>query len=374
MDAEECKEEQEMELEALESMYCDDFERLDDPEDEATLGKFTLKLAPGDTVDGEIHVRCLATFTYTPTYPETSALMELTSEVGLSDELLDELRGALEAAAEENLGMAHVFTLGETTKEWLEDHNVKQDDGAAHSRMMARKLGVARQLQKDKDESHAEEVMRKERVEAERERVILEGGGTGADIDGTQTTLSTFLDWRRDFDMEMTAVAKLRLAAAAVVVGRGGKSKSKSRGGGGAAGGAASGEYDDEEEGAEDGTLHVSVLALYMQHQIEQSNETGRIWYLEHSRGVSTGGAGDIRADSYSVGGDAAGGAVEYDEEEEEDDAFNELLDASHAAREAGEDAGAVVLDAVEDASIFMGGAADALDDLELSESGEDSS
>lgn len=345
-----------MELEALESMYCDEYQRIDDPDDASTPGCFSLMLRPcvGDEVQ---YVGCIATFTYTPTYPETPASFELQSEKGLTDELLEELRGALDAAAEENLGMAHVFTLGEVAKEWLQDHNVKSSgDGSAHSRMVMRQEAVARQLTVNKEAHLAEERDRAERVESERERIILEGGGTGTDMDGTSTTLDTFMEWRSSFDVELTTVAKVRMAEREKEAARAAKGRPTR----------------DRTEVEEEERLHDSVVDLYISELMEMSHETGRIWFLNHSKGV-LGGAGAASAEGANTSSAIARGAFAdsaREDDAEDDGGFAELLAASQAAAALGEDAGAAVATAV-DAGVFLAGGDDDLDDLELSDDDE---
>ena len=61
----------------------------------------------------------------------------------------------------------------------------------------------------------------------------------------------------------------------------------------------------DRAEVDEEGRLHDSVVELYIGELMEMSHETGRLWFLSHSKGVM-GGAGAASA----AGADTASAAV----------------------------------------------------------------
>lgn len=128
-------EEQQMELQALEAIYMDDFKRIEG----AGLPSFDLKLQPetggGDDVN---HVAVTLRVTYTPTYPESSPGISVRRIKGLEDSLIQELEGLLRDAAgtEELLGTAMVYPLVERAQAWLAEHNIPERD--MHAEMMAR--------------------------------------------------------------------------------------------------------------------------------------------------------------------------------------------------------------------------------------------
>lgn len=112
---EECAEAQENELMVLESMYPEEYERLEDviadpespgsepvpvlggqvdPEASRKLARFSLSMKPGESVtQKQVHVTALLIVTYTPGYPITELpKLEIEKERGLTAEQLKELQ------------------------------------------------------------------------------------------------------------------------------------------------------------------------------------------------------------------------------------------------------------------------------------------
>jgi len=113
-------------------------------------------------------------FAYTDTYPDEAPHLRMQSSYGLSNEETVEIQELLEDEVQNNLGMAMMFNLIETAKEWLRNRaNI--------------------------DTSHtltAEE--RRKLAEEEEERRMMEQRSHG-----TPVTVETFMQWRNEFEAEM---------------------------------------------------------------------------------------------------------------------------------------------------------------------------
>eukprot|EP01006_Ploeotia_vitrea_P045761 TRINITY_DN66967_c12_g5_i1.p1 TRINITY_DN66967_c12_g5~~TRINITY_DN66967_c12_g5_i1.p1 ORF type:complete len:264 (+),score=165.67 TRINITY_DN66967_c12_g5_i1:2-793(+) len=183
MDPEECEEEQELEVEALQSIFEDDFEVL------ATKPNRVLQLrvAPNTGDGDDNHVVALVKVTLPAKYPEVVPDIQIIKEKGLVNKQIKILAKLANEAAEENVGEVSVFSISEAVKEWLADHNTPPSGSA------------------DDDDGFS-----------------LDGSGAGDDDDaqadyvplvppGTITTPESFMEWKKLFDEEQ---AKLRGADA----------------------------------------------------------------------------------------------------------------------------------------------------------------
>ncbi|KAG5000704.1 hypothetical protein JHK87_021776 [Glycine soja] len=130
------KQEQDMEIEALEAILMDEF-------------KAQLALI----------------FSHTETYPDEPPLLNLKSLQGMSTEDLRILKENLQQEASENLGMAMIYTLVTSAKEWLADRFCQDDVGST------------------------------EAEEAAKEDVVIPHG--------EPVTVETFLAWRERFEAEL---------------------------------------------------------------------------------------------------------------------------------------------------------------------------
>ncbi|XP_045586211.1 RWD domain-containing protein 1 [Procambarus clarkii] len=171
------KEEQTNEIEALESIYPEEFEILDvEPRHKF---KIIVKSEGSDSLDdikaepAEIALN----FEYTPSYPDEPPIMEIIPIENVEEEDLDDLREQLQAQCEENLGMVMVFTLVSYSVEWLTTH---MEDLARNAK---------------------EEFERKKKEQEEADRKKFEG---------TRVTVETFLVWKAKFDAEMAALRSER--------------------------------------------------------------------------------------------------------------------------------------------------------------------
>jgi len=117
--------EQEMELEALEAILMDDMKEVDGsgPDGCNTEARcFSITIAPKDEDEEEptdIPIRMTLAFAHTPEYPDAPPLLKVRSVRGVRDADLGTIQAALEAEAQDNLGMAMIFTLAQSAKDQL---------------------------------------------------------------------------------------------------------------------------------------------------------------------------------------------------------------------------------------------------------------
>uniref|UniRef100_A0A1D1ZDE5 RWD domain-containing protein 1 n=1 Tax=Anthurium amnicola TaxID=1678845 RepID=A0A1D1ZDE5_9ARAE len=117
--------EQEMEIEALQAILMDDFEEIGSIESGlSTDGRcFQILLSSQDDDDAEvtnhIPVQLALIFSHTKNYPDEPPLLNVRSMRGIRQEDLTILKEKLQQEASENLGMAMVYTLVTSAKEWL---------------------------------------------------------------------------------------------------------------------------------------------------------------------------------------------------------------------------------------------------------------
>lgn len=161
------KEEQNNEIEALDSIYCGEMEIL-------TEEPFHVFVIPvkSDNYDDETEagLSCRLKFEYTPSYPEELPIVDIEETVRLEEDHKEQLRQHLHEQAEENLGMVMAFTLVSAAQEWL---NTKSDE--------IRRNAELQEQQRLIDEE-----------EAERKR-----------FEGTRVTPEAFLIWKVKFEQEM---------------------------------------------------------------------------------------------------------------------------------------------------------------------------
>lgn len=164
------KEEQTNEIEALESIYPDEFEILEtDPQH-----KFKISVkSEGSEPYADLTVEAAEItlhFEYTSTYPDEPPVMEVVPVENIEDEELEGLRRELLTQCEENLGMVMVFTLVSYSLEWLTNH--------------------------------MESIARSAKEELEKEKLELEEAERKK-FEGTRVSVETFLAWKAKFDAEM---------------------------------------------------------------------------------------------------------------------------------------------------------------------------
>ncbi|KAI3845190.1 hypothetical protein MKX03_024848 [Papaver bracteatum] len=158
--------EQEMEIEALQAILMDEFEEIDASDSGLNTSNrcFQITISPQEEDDDETSKVLLAlVFAHTEKYPDEPPLLHVKSLKGISLEHLQALKQKLEEEASENLGMAMIYTLISSAKEWL-DETFRQ-------------------------------VVVEEVVETTKDDVIIPHGDA--------VTVQTFVAWRERFEAEL---------------------------------------------------------------------------------------------------------------------------------------------------------------------------
>lgn len=166
------QEEQNNEMEALESIYPDELTVIS----KNPYPSFQVQIS-GEAEDTDFKSEgcCALEFTYTEKYPDESPGIDIKEYDGLEEEQVNGLIELMKEQAEENLGMAMVFTLVSAAQERLTE------------------------LMEENVKSMIEEKESKERAIEEEERKKFEG---------TRVTIETFLAWKTKFDEEMAEIRK----------------------------------------------------------------------------------------------------------------------------------------------------------------------
>ncbi|XP_048432967.1 RWD domain-containing protein 1-like isoform X1 [Pyrus x bretschneideri] len=163
--------EQEMEIEALEAILADDFKEIHSGENGLNTSTrcFQIKVSPVDDEADEFTtnpVQLALIFSHTERYPDEPPLLNLNSLRCIQGEHLRILKEKLLQEASENLGMAMIYTLVTSAKEWLSEQYC-QDTSL--------------------EDAEAEE--------AAKDDVIIPHG--------EPVTVETFLAWREMFEAEL---------------------------------------------------------------------------------------------------------------------------------------------------------------------------
>ncbi|KAG0046762.1 RWD domain-containing protein 1 [Gryganskiella cystojenkinii] len=159
------KEEQANELEALQSIYPDEYEEIsNDP------AEFSIRVEPDEQDGDDIYVLKLIV-KYTETYPDTLPEFSIDVEEGeLEQEDFDTIMEKVTASAEEAIGMGMVFSMASTAKDSLTEIIL---------------------FNKERREREAEEREQREIEEEEKKKA------------GTRVTPELFTRWKGAFDAEM---------------------------------------------------------------------------------------------------------------------------------------------------------------------------
>ncbi|CAK4133829.1 unnamed protein product [Aphanomyces euteiches] len=205
-------EEQMMEVEALESIYMDDFTKVQDaplvvkvhivPNQDG--GKNHGKWIYRWTQCSQIVVALSLVFKMPETYPDTAPNVDVVLEKGLSDRQEKEIRALLDQQIEENLTMVMVYTICEAVREYLLENNREGNDGSEYQEMLRRQ----EQRQK-KDTLAAEAEQAKVRCVPQHTHAHVlqidasEAGSASKSNVGTPVTVETFAAWKKAFDAEM---------------------------------------------------------------------------------------------------------------------------------------------------------------------------
>lgn len=167
-------EEQQNEIEALESIYANEFaiiEREPHP-------KFSIKVSTDDYEDNEVKLTATIEFAFTPKYPDEVPTIEITEyEDDFIDDYKKQLEDLLKEESTKNIGMVMIFTLVSVASEWMTT----------------------------RVEDRKEEI----RTEAERKQKELEEA-EHKKFEGTRVTLESFLEWKRKYAEETGRAAKAK--------------------------------------------------------------------------------------------------------------------------------------------------------------------
>ncbi|GMH03738.1 hypothetical protein Nepgr_005577 [Nepenthes gracilis] len=133
--------EQEMEIEALEAILMDDFREIHSGESGLSTSNrcFQITVSPqDDKADDSTSspVQLALIFSHTQRYPDDPPLLNVKSLRGIPAEDLRILKQKLEQEASDNLGMAMIYTLVTSAKDWLSErfdedsgtHNAAEDE------------------------------------------------------------------------------------------------------------------------------------------------------------------------------------------------------------------------------------------------------
>ncbi|KEH18281.1 putative ubiquitin-conjugating enzyme/RWD [Medicago truncatula] len=163
--------EQEMEIEALEAILMDEFKEIHSGESGLSTSnrcfqiKITAQEEDGDESNTNPAQQLALIFAHTEKYPDEPPLLNVSSLQGISSEDLRILKDKLQQEASENLGMAMIYTLVSSAKEWLTERYCEDSDGDA------------------------------EAEEAAKEDIVVPHGEA--------VTVETFLAWRERFEAEL---------------------------------------------------------------------------------------------------------------------------------------------------------------------------
>ncbi|XWS16249.1 hypothetical protein CRYUN_Cryun34aG0068800 [Craigia yunnanensis] len=150
--------EQEMEIEALEAILMDEFKEIHSGESGLSTSNRCFQI----TLSHQLAL----VFSHTEKYPDEPPLLNVKSIRGIQTSDHKVLKEKLEQEASENLGMAMIYTLVTSAKEWLSER-----------------------YGQDADADNAEE------EEATKDEVIVPHG--------EPVTVDTFLAWRERFEAEL---------------------------------------------------------------------------------------------------------------------------------------------------------------------------
>lgn len=170
-------EEQAGELEALEAIFGEDFEVLEQPESGCNGARFQVDLT--DHADADLKIRLI--FTHTTNYPAEPILLVVHVLSGLSTPRRKELQTHLERIAAENLEIPAVYTICEAARDWLADKVV----------------GKVEEEEEDQSSIKFETLdgTQRDQVEVISSKAV-----------GTPVTVESFAEWQEKFLAEVNAL------------------------------------------------------------------------------------------------------------------------------------------------------------------------
>lgn len=186
-------EEQDMEIEALESIFDEDFSLIS-----KSPYKFDVTLMPnpgGD--DEENHVVLELNVTFPAKYPEEAPAIILSNKRGLKPIVIKSvLQKIVDDTVEEYMGEVMIFTITEALKDWMLDNNVKEAT-------LYEQMEEQHRAEAAVEEAKQQEEEEKKRIQVE-EEIAVANNPLG--IDPTMiTTTESFAWWLKEFTAEQEA-------------------------------------------------------------------------------------------------------------------------------------------------------------------------
>ena len=168
------KEEQNNEIEALESIYPDELEVVEvEP-----FHIFNVVIKPTELQDTDETASCTVQFQYVSNYPDVPPIFKITDMENLDEEHEDVLNDLVYEQISENLGMAMVFSIVSAIQEKIA--SIVED--------------------RARQEIEETERIEKEKADAEQKR-----------FEGTKVSVETFMAWKTKFDAEMNELKSRRV-------------------------------------------------------------------------------------------------------------------------------------------------------------------
>jgi len=195
------KEEQEDEMEALESIFVEDYKCINDVASGHPEFEISLWPEEGGEDESDNFVGAVLNCAYPPTYPEVVPRIKIRALKGLSAPEVEQLLTVANNAARDEVGCPGLFAITEEIKEWLREHNEDKGDGSAFAQMQLRAKRAADQKAKE------------QRAREEAERAEAAASISAADIkkqqEGTALTVERFNKWNETFLAEVRAARGL---------------------------------------------------------------------------------------------------------------------------------------------------------------------
>eukprot|EP01033_Poteriospumella_lacustris_P011255 gene11255-8000_t len=205
------QEQQLEEFEVLESIYPDEFRRIDRLktvpahwEGQAFGHVFQIDLKPSDADSKEVHVHVHLICGMPPNYPtEVPLLVDIVPKKGLGPDQVQELMVIAERTAAENLGMPSAYSIAMAVQEWLTENNLPGNDGSMYAEMLRREQKKVVEDNKEAYKAAIKQAVDSERRETQVDEQELERQRRRQA--GQPVTLETFNAWKIAFELEMAA-------------------------------------------------------------------------------------------------------------------------------------------------------------------------
>mmetsp|Transcript_36908 Transcript_36908/g.47701 ORF Transcript_36908/g.47701 Transcript_36908/m.47701 type:complete len:269 (-) Transcript_36908:140-946(-) len=188
-------EEQAMEAEALESIFVDEFEQLSE-----SPYHWKVKLQPFPAEDEENHVIASLEAKIPKEYPNIVPELIISTLKGLTDEQIDILTEIANKSAEDNIGMAMIYTICEEIKEWLLAHNEPPQDNSMFAKMQRRIHEKDAPVTTTDDSGEVKVVL----SEAQSRELEALERNRQKELEGTPVNSETFATWKASFDASQT--------------------------------------------------------------------------------------------------------------------------------------------------------------------------